>query len=133
MARNIANSYRKAQIKTASPGQRVVMMYEGLLRELKKSQTYMLKVNSSSESIEKCHNTLDLCQKIILELQLALDLDNGGEIAKNLNDLYDFWILELSNSNSSKEPKKLAPIIQMVEELKDTWKEATKKVRQVGT
>lgn len=132
MARNIANSYRKAQINTASPGQRVVMMYEGLVRELKKAKKFMTEINDNVKSIEDCHNSLDLCQKIILELQLALDMDNGGEIAENLNNLYDFWILELSNANSSKEPEKLSPVIQMAEELKDTWKEAAKKSRQVG-
>ena len=132
MARNIANSYRKAQINTASPGQRVVMMYEGLLRELKKARHHMLEIDKSTQTIEKCHNTLDLCQKIILELQLALDLEKGGEIAENLNNLYDFWILELSNANSAKDAQQMTPVIQMVEELKDTWKEAAKKARQVG-
>ena len=132
MARNIANSYRKAQINTASPGQRVVMMYEGLVRELKKSRNHMLKIDSSVQSIEECHNSLDLCQKIILELQLALDMENGGEIAENLNNLYDFWILELSTANSTKDGGKISPVIQMAEELKDTWKEAAKKARQVG-
>ncbi|NQZ56091.1 MAG: flagellar export chaperone FliS [Lentisphaeraceae bacterium] len=132
MARNIANSYRKAQINTASPGQRVVMMYEGLLRELKKAKHHMLEIDHSTQTIEKCHNSLDLCQKIILELQLALDLEKGGEIAENLNNLYDFWILELSNANSAKDAQKMSPVIQMVEELKDTWKEAAKKARQVG-
>jgi len=38
MARNIAQNYRKAQLNTASPGQRVVLMYEGLLKELLKAK-----------------------------------------------------------------------------------------------
>ena len=132
MARNIANSYRKAQINTASPGQRVVMMYEGLVRELKKARNSTLKINEDIKAIEASHNAFDLCQKIILELKLALDMENGGEIAENLNNLYEFWIEQLSDANRLKEAGKITPVIQMAEELKDTWKEAAKKARQMG-
>ena len=130
MARNIANSYRKAQINTASPGQRVVMMYEGLVRELKKARHAMIDVKNNVGAIEICHNSLDLCQKIVLELKLALDMENGGEIAENLNNLYDFWLPLLSEANMSKDVKKINPVIEMAEDLRDTWKEAAKKARQ---
>ena len=133
MARNIANSYRKAQINTASPGQRVVMMYEGLVRELKKARNSTLKINDEVKAIEESHNSFDLSQKIILELKLALDMQNGGEIAENLNNLYEFWIEQLSEANRLKEASKVTPVIQMAEELKDTWKEAAKKARQMGS
>jgi len=133
MARNIANSYRKAQINTASPGQRVVMMYEGLVRELKKARNSTLKIKDDIKAIEESHNAFDLSQKIILELKLALDMENGGEISENLNNLYEFWIEQLSDANRVKDAGKITPVIQMAEELKDTWKEAAKKARQMGT
>ena len=133
MARNIANSYRKAQINTASPGQRVVMMYEGLVRELKKARNSTLKIKDDVQAIETSHNSFDLSQKIILELKLALDMQNGGEIAENLNNLYEFWIEQLSDANRLKDASKISPVIQMAEELKDTWKEAAKKARQMGS
>jgi flagellar secretion chaperone FliS len=131
MARNIAQSYRSAQINTASPGQRVVLMYEGLVRELKKSKE-ALAGSKTAKEIENAHNALSLSQKIILELRLALDLENGGEIAENLKDLYDFWTAQLSNANTEKNPDLVTPVISMAEELRDTWKEATAKVRQIG-
>jgi len=59
-------------------------------------------------------------------------MDNGGELAVNLNNLYEFWIVQLSETNMKKTTDSLDPIIDMVEELRDTWREATKKARQIG-
>lgn len=132
MARNIANNYRKAQLNTASPGQRVVLMYEGLLKELKKAEHCIKNINKDIQNIEASHNSIALSEQIILELKLALDIDNGGELAKNLDNLYEFWIVQLSEANTKKSSEILSPIIDMVEELKNTWREAAKKARQLG-
>jgi flagellar protein FliS len=132
MARNNAQSYRKAQINTASPGQRVVMMYEGLLKELKKARHSILKIKEDIEQIEIANNSIALSQQIILELKLALDKEKGGEIASSLEELYTFWIEQLSEANIKKDGKMLTPVIEMVTELRDTWKQATAKARQIG-
>lgn len=132
MARNIANSYRKTQINTASPGQRVVLMYEGLVKELKKGKSGIVKSKTDISAMEVAHNALSLSSQIILELRLALDMEKGGEIAQNLQSLYDFWITQISEANTQKDAKMLNPIITMAEELRDTWKEATTKARKVG-
>lgn len=132
MARNIAQNYRKAQLNTASPGQRVVLMYEGLHKELMKTKNLIVNINKDVTNIEKAHNSITLSEQIILELKLALDLDNGGELAQNLDNLYEFWIVQLSEINMKKDVKALNPILEMVEELKNTWREAAKKARQLG-
>ena len=105
MARNLAQNYRKAQFNTASPGQRVVMMYESLGRELKKARHNLLKINEDIKFIEQAHNSISLAQQIILELKLALDKEKGGDIAQSLEDLYEFWISQLSDANIKKEAK----------------------------
>jgi len=127
MARNIAQNYRNAQLNTASPGQRVVLMYEGLHKELMKSKNLIVNINKDITNIEKAHNSISLSEQIILELKLALDMDKGGELAQNLNNLYEFWIVQLSEINMKKDAKALNPIIDMVSELKDTWREAAKR------
>jgi flagellar secretion chaperone FliS len=132
MARSIAQNYRKAQVSTAGPGQRVVLMYEGLVKELKKGKINLVKAQKEISAMEAAHNALSLASQIILELRLALDMDKGGEIAENLRDLYDFWTIQISNSNTQKDAKLLSPVISMAEELRDTWKEASSKARQIG-
>lgn len=132
MARSIAQNYRKAQINTAGPGQRVVLMYEGLVKELKKGKHGIVKSKEDIKAMEDAHNALSLAQQIILELRLALDMENGGEIAENLKNLYDFWTAQISEANTKKDAQMLTPIITMCEELRDTWKEATSKARQIG-
>ena len=66
MARNIAQNYRKAQLNTASPGQRVVLMYEGLLKELNKAKNCIENIGQDIKNIEDSHNALSLSEQIIL-------------------------------------------------------------------
>ena len=74
--RKPANSYSQVQATTAGPGRRVVMMYDGILKNLRSAKTLM--TDMKPENIEKVHNHLQLAERLILELQLALDHDNGG-------------------------------------------------------
>ncbi len=118
-------------MKTASAGQRVVMMYDGIVKNLKLSLEYMT-TNNSPENIEKVNNYLQLSERLILELKLALDMEKGGEISKNLNNLYEFWISHLSEANVEKNPQKIKEVLAMVDELRETWSKAAKEARKLG-
>lgn len=126
MAKAISN-YQKVQAKTASPGQRVVMVYEGITKNLR---TAMNAFSSDEPSkFETIHNSLSLAEKLIMELKIALDMDNGGEIAKSLESLYDFWILQISEANAKKDPQGLRDIFPMVKDLTDSWRQAARKAK----
>jgi flagellar protein FliS len=127
MGKKPAGIYQKAQINTASPGQRVVMVYNAITKNLR---TALAALNSDDPAkYETFNNSVQLAQKLILELQLALDKEQGGEIAENLDSLYEFWREHLSNGNAEKDPKKIREVLLMSQELQDSWAEAEKKVR----
>jgi flagellar protein FliS len=123
------NPYRQSQISTASPGQRVVMMYEALCRELHKAEDACIKIPDDTSQIEVAHNALVASDRIITELRVALDMEQGGELAKSLEGLYDFWIRHLSDANRFKDPKRVAEVLKMAQELRETWREAAAKAR----
>lgn len=126
MAKVIAN-YQKVQVKTASPGQRVVMVYEGITKNIKMAlQAFS---DDSPKKFETIHNCLTLAEKLILELKIALDRERGGEIAESLDSLYDYWIEQLSLANSKKDSTPLKDIYQMVKDLTDSWRQAARKVK----
>ena len=132
MAKNALKSYRKAQVNTATPAQRVVMMYEGLAKELSKAKVAIEGQGNDIKNIEIANNAINLSVQIILELNLALDMERGGDISKNLRDLYEFWMAHLSEANTDKDATKVGDVLSMAEEMRDTWREAAKKARQQG-
>ncbi len=129
-ARKPANSYTQVQVNTAGPGRRVVMMYDGILKNLRRAKVLLQDLNP--EAIEEVHNSLQMAEKLILELQLALDHDAGEEIASTLDGLYSFWISHISEANMNKDPKMVGEVINMVKELRDAWDQAVKDARKQG-
>lgn len=126
MAKAISN-YQKVQAKTASPGQRVVMVYEGITKNLRSAMNAFS--SEDPAKFETIHNSLVLAEKLILELKIALDMENGGEIATSLESLYDFWISQISTANAKKDPAPIREIFPMVKDLTDSWRQAARKAK----
>lgn len=113
-----ADQYKQMQIKTASPGKLLLMLYQGAVKFMK-----LAKKNIKEGKIEESHKNIIKAQNIILELQNTLDKENGGEIAVQLESLYDFIYRELIQANLNKNTKYLDNVIPLVEELFVTYKE----------
>ncbi|ADO76687.1 flagellar export chaperone FliS [Halanaerobium praevalens] len=113
-----ADQYKQMQIKTASPGKLLLMLYQGGLKFMK-----LAKKNIKAGKIEESHKNIIKAQNIILELQGTLDKKQGGEIAIQLENLYDYIYRELLQANLNKNTKHLDNVIPLVEELFLTYKE----------
>jgi len=125
MARRSLAAYKKVQANTASPGQRVVMVYDAIRKNLKNA---IANIDSNEpDGIAVANDCIHLCEQLITELKLALD-PRAGDVSITLNDLYEFWLRHLSEANTSKDTKKIADVLEMVEELLETWKEAVRRV-----
>ena len=55
-------------------------------------------------------------------LQTSLDIDKGGEIARNLFQVYEYCRLQVVNSKRKDLPQGLALCIKLLDELIDAWK-----------
>jgi flagellar protein FliS len=53
---------------------------------------------------------------------VVLDINVGGEIAKNLRKLYCFMSDRLSEANIKRDPKMILEVIELMEELNQSWK-----------
>jgi len=113
-----ADQYKQMQIKTASPGKLLLMLYQGAVKFMK-----LAKKNIKEGKIEASHKNIIKAQNIILELQSTLNKEQGGEIAVQLESLYDFIYRELIQANLNKNTKHLDNVIPLVEELFVTYKE----------
>ncbi|MPN32250.1 hypothetical protein SDC9_179726 [bioreactor metagenome] len=57
---------------------------------------------------------------------ISLDVNQGGEWAKNLMEIYTFIVEKLVESNMKKDIKILDEIMPLIEDIRDTWNEAYK-------
>lgn len=124
-SQNGYNTYREIGVKTASQGKLVVMLYDGAISHLK-SAINMINESSriKAENIESFGTHLQKTQDIITELEMTLNMDNGGEIAKNLMALYIYFNKEILKASMSHDRKALESVQDFMSKLRDSWESA---------
>lgn len=127
MAGNI-NAYLENRVKTASPPKLVEMLYEKAIELLDLSVE-----NIKKGDLQKAHENIIRTQDIVTELNLSLDMERGGEIAKNLRSLYNYFYRRLVEANISKDTTPLVEVRNFFKELLDVWREAMKNAGDVST
>lgn len=118
-------NYRNTQVQTASPEQILIMLYDGAIRFLNQAAVAM----EAGDRALKVKN-IDKTLAIIAELNATLDHDIGGEIAANLAALYDFMMREIPRANARNDVKILAPVLNILNDLRETWVQAAEIVRK---
>lgn len=107
--------YRQTQVSTASQGELLLMLFDGVIRFARQAQEHL-----DQGKLEEASSKLIRAQDIVDELILALDL-NAGEIAHNLQQLYTYIYDLLVRANVKKDPEAVNEALHMLEELRDTW------------
>lgn len=123
VAKGYVQTYKANSVLTASPGQLVLMLYDGALKAMAIAHEALERPEDDPRRIEIVNHQLQKAQNILLELQSGLNFEAGGEFAKTLYRLYDYHGRRLFEANLRKE---LAPVIEvegLVRELRDAWAE----------
>jgi flagellar protein FliS len=103
---------------TADPRRLVLMCYEGAIRNLK-----IAKAKYVSRDYEEKARALIKAQDFICALNSSLDFEKGGEIASNLQALYNYMMHHLTEADLKRDLKAMDHIIWMLVELKSAWEE----------
>ena len=114
--------YRQASIETASPGQVILMLYDGALRFLAQTKEGFAMPPSTSRN-ETINNSIVRVLNIVAELQNSLDHSVEGDIAKTLDELYGFVYHHLTRVNINKDSSMLPNCEQVLKDLRDSWAE----------
>lgn len=116
MVGNGIQSYRKTKVVTADPGKLVLMCYEGAIGQLKVA----IKKYQEKDYEGKC-KAITKAQDIIDELRCSLDFEKGGNIARNLESLYNYMTRKMLQSDVNKDIDGLHEVVHILEELKSAW------------
>lgn len=119
---NPYDEYKTTQIQTATPGQLILMLYQGAIKFCKIS-----KISIEDKDFIKANKYLIKVQDIITELTISLDMKSGSEIAKNLSSLYEYMNRKLLEANIKKDIEIISEVQSLLEELESAWQEAVKK------
>ncbi len=111
-----SNIYQKTAIETADPLQLIVLCYEAAISDIKDAMEFHAR-NEMDDAYRKIRHAQD----IITELLVGLDYERGGEIARKLNQLYNFVLRQLIGINSRKDTSIYGHLVKILSELKDGW------------
>lgn len=121
MSINAYEMYKRTQVSTASQGELVVMMFDGAIKFSTQAKAMINQANTAG-----AHERLLRAQDIVNELTMALNMDMG-KIAEDLYNLYDFVNQLLVQANIKKDISLVEQAIQLLTELRDTWREVVAK------
>jgi len=113
--------YKETQVKTANQGKLLIMLYAGVVKSLRIAKKAM-----EEDNIEEVNKSLKKAHDIINELKSTLDFEKGGEIAENLDALYDYMNRQLIAANIQTNPNLIDEVIELVKGLHETWEEVIK-------
>jgi flagellar protein FliS len=122
-----ANQYKQMAIKTANRGQLLIMLYEAAIQNVKKASLALDKkdIPTKGTCIGKAHD-------IINELLNTLDFEVGGNIARDLERLYNFMTEQLVKANFENSKEALISVQKLLETLLSAWKVAIDQVNKSG-
>ncbi|MEN6625140.1 MAG: flagellar export chaperone FliS [Candidatus Sumerlaeia bacterium] len=107
--------YQQVNITTADPLQIVVLLYEGAIKNLNQ---WLLLTGTDDELASA---RLIRTQEIINYLRVSLDHAQGGEIAFNLERLYDYMRDRLNEANLNRDRDKVQEVINLMQTLLEGW------------
>ncbi len=111
-------SYQNVQVATIDRGKLLLMMYEGAIKFLTHA-----KEGVEAKDIPKFARFLSKGQAIIAELMNTLDFEKGGDIARDLDRLYDFMLFYLTEANIQKDGAKIGRVIALIEIISGAYRE----------
>lgn len=111
------DQYLESKILAAKPEELTFMLYEGIVKFIKKAM-----IAVEAKNYEGVNYNTQRAQAIIDELRSTLNMDIP--ISQSLEALYEYLSFKLVNANIEKNEALFIEALEIAENFKDTWKEA---------
>ncbi len=117
--------YKTTSVQSASKEKILLMLYEAAIRFTK----HAVQAAEEKKIAERGVN-IGRAYDIVLELNNTLDHKIGGEVAKNLEQLYMFVTDQYQQANITGDPKYLRDAQKVLETLYDGWVKAVEQLKK---
>jgi flagellar protein FliS len=93
------------------------MLFDGLVDTLVALRGHLVhrSIAAKATQVGKAH-------RIVMGLQSTLDFERGGDVARNLNDLYLYVIRRLVHVHAHNDLEALEEITDMMRDIRDAWR-----------
>lgn len=105
-----------AGVAAADPHRLVVMLMDGALDRIATARGLM-----SHGGVAEKAQLLQRAIAIIDELRNSLNFKAGGELAQNLDALYEYMCMRLVQANSANKPELLDEVSRLLNEIRSAW------------
>ena len=105
-----------SSVMYADPHSLITQMFDGAVKRIAQA-----KGSIERNDIATKGSLIGKAIDIIASLDACLDHDKGGELAANLNSLYEYMNLRLTEANINNDISKLDEIIKLLLEIKSAW------------
>lgn len=119
--KNAAKEYLERQVQSASPAERVVLAYDGAIRFLLAARRAIDEGNIEARFINN-----KKAADIISYLMETLDLEQGGEVAENLQRLYFYMLRKLVEVDVKNSTEAVDDVIGHLKKLRASWEKLAK-------
>lgn len=117
----------ESEASYASPHRLVQMLMEGSLDKLATAKGCIERGDLEGKSRQ-----ISWAMSIVNGLRTSLDMEAGGAIAVNLDDLYAYMVRRLVDASTHNDTAALSEVIDLMLEIKAAWDAMPEDVRHAG-
>lgn len=115
--------YKEETVMTMTQGELLLLLYDELLKRLRAAELL-----AEKEDYDQFEAQVTRAQEIIRYLKDTLDFNYP--ISNELYQFYDFFLVELGRIKAGRKGERIEKVKTLVQELRDSFEEAEKKVAQ---
>jgi flagellar protein FliS len=109
-------------IDEADPHRRIQMLLDGAIEKTNRAKYFMQQNNRAKKG-----EYISWAISIINGLQSSLNMEKGGNIAKDLDQLYSYCIIALMESNAKNDLSQLESVLNVIKTIQSGWNGIRKK------
>ena len=112
------NNVAKTKTDTKDPHELIKLLFEGLTDRIALARSALAKNDREgrAEAVTKA-------QKILFGLRDSLDHEKGGELANNLDSLYEYSIRRLIKAHAREDDSIFAEVMDLMVMIREAWKQ----------
>ncbi|MGB0361015.1 MAG: flagellar export chaperone FliS [Endozoicomonas sp.] len=113
---NAYQQQQKSGVEVAKPEQLIATLFSKLMETLNKAR-HFIEVEDLANKIDR----MTLAMDILIVLEQSLDHEKGGELAENLQALYQYCMKRLAEATASNNVTIIDEVVHLMGEIQEGW------------
>jgi len=122
-----ANNYVETAVSEAGPHKLIQMLYEGAIKNMN-----IAKVFIQQKNFEKKSEHINKALAILASLRNNLDLEKGGDVANNLDGLYDYCYKTLFKASVKNDVSMLEEVLEHIQTVSSAWQQMPDNIKNAS-